>query len=50
VNFKELVLGKIGLPKTNFISMVKVLVFVSTVEFERGFIDRGVLYLEILVC
>ena len=49
VNFRELVVGKIGLPKTNFINMVQVLVFILAVEFERGFKDIGVLYLEFLV-
>ena len=30
VNLKELVLRQIGLPKTNFISMVQVLISIST--------------------
>ena len=47
VDSGELVLRQIGLPQTNFVSLVQVSIPTLAVYFEQGFMDNGVIYLEI---
>ena len=49
VDLGELVLGKILLPKANFISMVQELVPTLAMYFEEELYDNGIFYLEISI-
>lgn len=49
MDLEELVLGKIWLPKANFISMVQELVLTLAMYFEQELYNSGIFYLEISI-